>query len=536
MGVHQQSRLTTAESAATPRADGERGALVDPGVAQILALQQTIGNAQVGRLMRAGRIGGGRVLQRYEGWEHRKLGDEGSRPPCVGSDPSKCSAPVTMIELAPGVKLSWGQVVAIAGDEFDNLDELIASAQIAIKPQKTGMLDGLFGPSDAARGRLRAALEHDMGAGSGTPSNLSDGGEAAMDAQKSKFNDLVLHNVTHFPDQGAARSEWTRYHDAAIGEALTAGFGNPPGLQGAYALEAFGEHYLTDCFSAGHIRTPRTTIYNWYRDNFADKAFIGLEFWLLGKYLQNPSIDPNQAKTLFGMLEKVRPVVASYLFMIVAGAVSGTIHDYEGDTGVLVSAVATGGKPWVTYGDNSLPGATGSHAGGTSGQAMKLAIFAIELAKNHVDTAYAIGQQLRASGGSRDDGWSALAKRGVSQPYQDVLNFVPQAVTGAGATATPWARWRWGSFDRWMYDRFNAYARMRIDGLKGSIATLLGYLPDQNVAAEGRPEFNPHKVVQDQLNQLQQDAAGTLGEMLMWPATSSSTAPSPQAAPAGVTK
>jgi hypothetical protein len=537
MGAHQQSRLTTAEPAVTPRADGERAtAVVDPGVAQILALQQTVGNAQVGQLMRAGRIGAGRVLQRYEGWEHRKLGDEGSRPPCVGSDPSKCSAPITMIELAPGVKLSWGQVVAIAGDEFDNLDELIASAQVALKKPDPGFPGSLFGPSFAAQGRLRAALEHDMGANSGIPSNLFDGGEIAMDAQSSKFNDLVLNNLAHFPDQGAARSEWTRYHDLAIGEALRAGFGNPSGLQYAYALEAFGEHYLTDCFSAGHIRTPRTTIYNWYRDNFANQAFIGLEFWLLGKYIQSPSIDPSQAKTLFTMLEKVKPAVAKVLFQVVAGAVSGTIHDYEGDTGVLVSTVATGAKPWVTYGDNSLPGATGSHAGGTSDQAMKLAIFAIELAKSHVDIAFAIGQQLRASGGSRDDGWSQLAKRGVSRPYQDVLNFVPTAVTGAGATPTPWARWRWGSFDRWMYDRFNAYARMRLDGLKGSIGTLLGYLTDENVAPEGRPAFNPHQVVQDRLNQLKQDPAGTLGEMLMWPATSSSTAPPPQAAPAGVTK
>jgi hypothetical protein len=533
MGAHQHTEVTAAESAAPVRADGQRGASVDPRVAQIVALQQTIGNAEVGRLMRAGRIGNRRALQRYEGWEHRKLGDEGSRPASSGSDPAKPPAPVTMIELAPGVRLSWGQVVALAGDEFDNVDELIASAQIAVKPQNTGILDGLFGPSDAARGRLRAALEHDMGAGRGIPDNLFNGGDAAMDAQKSKFNDLVLHNVAHFPDQGAARSSWARYHDLAIAEALHAGFGNPPGLQRAYVLEAFGEHYLTDCFSAGHIRTPRTTIYNWYRDSFADKAFIGLEWWLVGKYLQHPSIDPDQAKTLFGMLAKVQPVVASYLFLVVAGAVSGTIHDYEGDTGVLVSSVATGGKPWVTYGDNSLPGATNSHAAGTSDAAMKLAIFAIELAKNHVDTAFAIGQQLKTSGGSIDDGWSRLAQRGISRPYQDVLNFVPQAVTGVGATAMPWARWRWGSFDRWMYDRFNAYARKRIDGLRGSIATLLGYLPDQNVAPEGRPEFNPHQVVQDRLGQLEQDAAGTLGEMVMWPATPSSTAPPPPAAPVG---
>lgn len=372
-----------------------------------------------------------------------------------------------------------------------------------------------------------------MGAGSGIPASLFSGGDAAMDAQRSKFNDLVLHNVSHFPDQGAAPSLWTRYHDLAIGEALRAGYGNPSGLQQAYLLEAFGEHYLTDCFSAGHIRTPRTTIYNWYRDNFADKAFIGLEWWLLGKYLQNPSIDPDQAAALFGVLDKLKPAVSTYLFLIVAGAVSGTIHDYQGDTGVLVSSVATGAKQWVTYGDNTLPGATNSQAPGRSDQAMRLAIFAIELAKGHVDTAFAIGQQLKTSGGSVDDGWGQLAKKGISQPYQDVMNFVPHAVTGAQATAMPWAIWRWGSFNQWMYDHLNAYARKRIDGLKGSIATLLGYLPDQNVAPEGRPELNPHQVVKNQLDKLEQDATGTIGEMIMWPARSASTAPPPRATPAG---
>jgi hypothetical protein len=82
-----------------------------------------------------------------------------------------------------------------------------------------------------------------------------------------------------------------------------------------------------------------------------------------------------------------------------------------------------------------------------------------------------------------------------------------------------------------MYDHFNAYAPHADRRLRGSIATLLSHLPDQNVAAEGRPEFNPHRVVQNRLNQLERDAAGTLGEIIMWPATSASTAPPPAALP-----
>jgi hypothetical protein len=45
----------------------------------------------------------------------------------------------------------------------------------------------------------------------------------------------------------------------------------------------------------------------------------------------------------------------------------------------------------------------------------------------------------KSSGGSIDDGWGQVSQRGISRPYQDVLNFVPRAVAGAGTTAMPWA-------------------------------------------------------------------------------------------------
>ena len=53
-------------------------------------------------------------MQRYVGWEHERIGNKGSMPAASGADAAGGAGP-TMIEVAPGVKLSWGQIVALAG-------------------------------------------------------------------------------------------------------------------------------------------------------------------------------------------------------------------------------------------------------------------------------------------------------------------------------------------------------------------------------------------------------------------------------------
>jgi hypothetical protein len=65
---------------------------------------------------------------------------------CNDSDPTKCSALQTMIEVAPGVRLTWRQVFALAGDEFETVDDLVRAATPA-SGNGTG--------TDAERGRLR---------------------------------------------------------------------------------------------------------------------------------------------------------------------------------------------------------------------------------------------------------------------------------------------------------------------------------------------------------------------------------------------
>jgi hypothetical protein len=522
------------------------GASAPAVAARVLELQASVGNAGVNRLLSHGQIaralrhdatqpaGAGRRLQRFVGWEHERLGNEGSSTAqCSETEPWKCAPTPTRIEVAPGVSLTWGQVVALAGDEFGKVEDLVQAATAA-GPAGAG--------GDALRGRLRAAMHHDLDwrpSSSGTnaiAANLYDGGDAATKAQTETFRELAFHNLDHFPDQRKARDAWTRHHDLAVWEALRAGAaGDAARLNKAYLYEAFGEHYLTDCFSAGHIRTPRTTIYNWYERNFADRAIWGLEYWLLSKYVASPIIPPEQLQSLLRMLEQpLKRGFAQFrdkLFVLAAGAVSGAIHDYEGDAGVVVTATALPGQQWRTYGDATLPGAPGRDPATTSGQAEKLAVLAIQTAKGDVDAAYRLGGQLVAEGigTESNETWTRLRAQGIRSPYDYVWNFVPKAVPASA----PWGgtTWQWGSFTPWLKQKVNAYI---LDKISGSLPELLKgideHVVDANVAPEGQKPFNPHKFLADQIAKLAVDPVGTIGEMVLWSAldpTYEAAAPQP---------
>ena len=56
-------------------------------------------------------------------------------------------------------------------------------------------------------------------------------------------------------------------HTAALNQAINANrTGNTTLLTGAYFLEAFAQHYLTDLFAGGHTREPRRILHWTYID------------------------------------------------------------------------------------------------------------------------------------------------------------------------------------------------------------------------------------------------------------------------------
>jgi outer membrane protein OmpA-like peptidoglycan-associated protein len=336
----------------------------------VLALQQRVGNAAVSRALRPSPR---RTLARFVGKEHEALGNT------TGAS----------IDLGNGIVLTWGEIVALAGDEYGSLDDLMADTK-----------------DETGKARLRAALEHDE-----IPGTLAATLPAPTATQRSdhesKYIQLAMRNVEHFPDGGAAINAWANAHAAAVELAVQAGLSqDPDGMNMAYANEAFGEHFLTDCYSGGHIRTPRTQIVEFYTQTFGPRVAGPLVDAVRNRLIEalvaeaspqtrwpdsivrghirdqvNPGIDAAIAN--LGGLAKL----GEFIGLGVGGAISGTMHDQEGTTGVQVAS-DDHPETWTAYGDGDLD---------KSPVSRQQATMAIAEAKAQVDEAFVLGESEAAT-------------------------------------------------------------------------------------------------------------------------------------------
>lgn len=193
------------------------------------------------------------ALQRWGAKEHQVLGDKGSGNRTV--------------ELADGYKLSFGDVVALAGDHFENINQMRKFA----KNTKGGA---------GSRAEIEYALEWKLG------KKGRKWDEKAKKEQTARYYTLAGSNQSHFlnPLSGDADKDpaeragvanqyvnakyttaprgashaYRMNHVWAIKEAVHAAR-QRGSIDGPLAVEAFGAHYLTDAFASGHLRTPRAS-------------------------------------------------------------------------------------------------------------------------------------------------------------------------------------------------------------------------------------------------------------------------------------
>jgi hypothetical protein len=88
---------------------------------------------------------------------------------------------------------------------------------------------------------------------------------------------LLAKNFDHFGDD--AVKAWTAGHLLAIQVAIN-GYNDPANgdsyLNQAYAINAFADHFLTDLFSAGHLRVP-DDVWNAFRTGSAPASYAALD-------------------------------------------------------------------------------------------------------------------------------------------------------------------------------------------------------------------------------------------------------------------
>ncbi len=131
--------------------------------------------------------------------------------------------PLTELEIRPGLTLTYGEVVALAGDYYATPEELAAE----LTPKVAEAIRGV------------------------TP---QDEGTFLLNTHRGWFDYAMLakENQDHFAPRSWAR--YAQHHAEALKLALERN------LDAALVRNAFADHFLTDAFASGHLRVPRDAL------------------------------------------------------------------------------------------------------------------------------------------------------------------------------------------------------------------------------------------------------------------------------------
>jgi hypothetical protein len=192
--------------------------------------------------------------------------------------------------VVQGLDLTYGHIVALGGDYYGVPSEPICLGATGAERQKRfanavatlTSSTSVFGKSigQAELAAVVALIDHEVQAlapavAKPTPTGASDIYKALASSNfwpalytGGTYLQLAGTNFDHFGMH--AQMAYVIGHRTAIVMAVAAHDRRPflpgvpvPTLSDAYITNAFADHFLTDLFSAGHLRTPRTALHNW---------------------------------------------------------------------------------------------------------------------------------------------------------------------------------------------------------------------------------------------------------------------------------
>ena len=382
------------------------------------------------------------VVARFAELEHKAIGDRALQN--------------VRYSLAPLVQMTHGDIVAM-GDYFSSPDEI---ASLAKTP---GMRKGTLG-------EVYYALYVKIQGKDEKPMMGEWFDKSAKEAVNERFYKLAAKNVSDFHsprtgdtelDQGTkakrhdspghadgGAATYRDSHVRAIRRALELGRAGKP-VGGALAIDAFSSHFLTDGFSAGHIRTPRTSVQQYghkklpdffkrFQRCLADTVLDWVEHNPSGLPLYKQILGPLAPKSYKRKvaLEQVQAALKTMLEMTFGDVIAGAIHDFDSDRGVVVEV---GGKRMRMVGDGRLLDPEGDDDAAhkkASADTMSLAVKAVEASVADVEKAYSWG----ASGVELDEAIKRLtsANKGMFASEAAIPKPVPDAQLTAADKSLTW--------------------------------------------------------------------------------------------------
>jgi len=381
-----------------------------------------------------------RAVQRFEEGEHAEIGIEASDD--------------RVVELATGYVLPFGFITMLAGDHFGSLEEMKKVAKKKPNGADTREEIGYWisdskllpelkriweeykakDPHGAITKGLRRAYYE---ASDRSPDSFS---KEAVASATFKYKQLALRNYSHFDqpfadDDGKASpitmeeqpvagngesrtgeanpsgviAKWVdqapqtaprayRYHHLlAISEAVEAGIGGKK-ANDAILREGFASHFLSDSFAAGHARTQRFSIQQYWnakvpmfglnmRGYLAEvlseelsgsviseaRTYEGIHLGRIGIDV----IDDNTNKE--GAYDQISDALSDITGFGFGDLVSAVVHDYDNVNGIFAEV---NGETVSLFGDGNLE----------KGDTKRVAVEAVRLGIADIDDAFRLAQ------------------------------------------------------------------------------------------------------------------------------------------------
>ncbi len=366
------------------------------------------------------------------------------------------------VTLAPGYAIPYGDIVALAADHFESIDQMRKFAanngggegsRAEIEYARKWKLDADVGPIDAAAKVAQEARYYRLAAKNQRHFVNPKQGDANVPASErvkaapDPANDKVEQGTGFHvpPDLPSAIDGYRYYHLRALATAVRAG-ASKADLNDAYAEEAFGDHFLTDSFSAGHLRTQRNDVaahwngkcpmfyYN-LKGVLAEAVAKNLHIGAGPLYVRQDAIyDPPVGK---GAKALVSEKLDAFGKLGLGDLLSGAIHDYDNLKGVRAES---NGEQVTVVGDGQLDKSA------TGAKTKALAITAVKRGLNDLERAHAAG----AKGQSPAEAVAALQdQEGLFAPERMVPRAVADANQGASQMHT---LWKFASYDDLLAD------------------------------------------------------------------------------------
>jgi hypothetical protein len=312
--------------------------------------------------------------------EHRILGD---RLWLRFSNSERVKAGDRCLHLENGNSLTYGQINGLGGDFFATNNPICTGSDFDQQCQYFLEAYNLLGKAasgskeapliDAINAKETQAVQDAIASGKSTKQVYKDLGNndpnsipgigsslpitgtderltnATMERDGPSYARMALLNLDHFGDD--AHTAYNAGHTCAMRAAAA---GN---LDIAYAMNAFADHYLGDCFASGHIRTPRRTLHS-------PAEAIEKVCSIINDIYQEVSKGMNaESRTEAALRGAKDAVVLPYLttkllshyndiLAIAPDVCSKYMHDEDNKRGLLVRNKR--GDQWAAFGDSML--------------------------------------------------------------------------------------------------------------------------------------------------------------------------------------